>query len=578
MALRNHIPTIRELIPALMGGRTPPPAPSERAGATILRPALVSDGALATYVVPGDFPERTADWFLSGETRYPPSADNELEHFRDAREAYPAMKEAIETATGPDHFVLLVGWSIHVDFDILEASTGPGDHADRARRPPPAGATAPAQELPQERTLDAILRRKAGDGVKVRVLVWAQPGSGDIDPYNNMLNPLVAGVVWEWIRPNAEGAAVHDAATAWEPLSPGLVMRTDPDTHRPFNSHHHKILLVSGSQGLIGFYGGIDFNPDRTRTVPDGAPQHDIHARVRGPAAENLLDLARERWEHSFAAQGEQVGVPVGFYLSDLPATAPLPAAREPRVRVQIGQTIGNPHIAGDGWTSNAWSMIHAAIGRAQRFIYLEDQYFWSEDAVQALAGALPRLAHLTILIPGDRFQGFICNLRHWALRRLLELTPANHRDKIGVYERTGTNGAYVHAKSWIFDDELAIIGSANCNRRGYQSDSEVIGVSADLDWSDANGRRGGRWYQIELDTAHSLRMRMWQKHLGVSLEDVYDGVGAAHLWRRPEPTAQVAEYQPLDGGRPVPWRTFVTSRPDASNDQAGRIIDPPHP
>jgi phosphatidylserine/phosphatidylglycerophosphate/cardiolipin synthase-like enzyme len=576
MALRNHIPTIRELIPGLMGGSTPPTPPPERAGTTLLRTALVSDGTVSTYVVPGDFPEHTDQWFRSGETRYPPSADNEFEHFRDAREAYPAMKEAMETATGQGHFIILVGWSIHIDFDILEASTSPGDHADRGRRPPPGGPTPPAQESPQDRTLDAILRRKTGEGVMVRVLVWAFPMARQNDPSNA---PGLLVTMAELLAPPGEGDAVQHAADTWAPLSPGLVMRADPDNHSSLGSHHQKVLLVNGTQGLIGFYGGLDYNPDRTRTVPDGAPQHDIHARVRGPAADDLLNLVRERWDSSFPVQGTVHGVPDGRYLSDLPATAPLPATREPRVRVQIGHTVGNPHIAQGGWTSNTWSMIEHAIQRAQRFIYVEDQYIFSEAAVAALALALRHITHLTILVPGDRFQGIICELRHWALRRLLEQTHADDRNKIGVYERTGTNGAYVHAKSWIFDDELAIIGSANCNRRGYQSDSEVIGVSSDLDWPDAHGRRGGLWYRLELDTAHSLRMRMWQKHLGVPLEDVHDGVASAYLWRRPEPTASVMEYQPLDNNhRPVPWRTFVPNRPDAANNVVGRIIDPPRP
>lgn len=32
----------------------------------------------------------------------------------------------------------------------------------------------------------------------------------------------------------------------------------------------------------------------------------------------------------------------------------------------------------------------------------------------------------------------------------------------------------YVHPKCWVFDDELAVIGSANCNRRRWEHDSEI--------------------------------------------------------------------------------------------------------
>ena len=38
-----------------------------------------------------------------------------------------------------------------------------------------------------------------------------------------------------------------------------------------------------------------------------------------------------------------------------------------------------------------------------------------------------------------------------------------------------GSSLTYVHSKIWIMDDRFAVIGSSNCNNRGYNHDSEVV-------------------------------------------------------------------------------------------------------
>lgn len=68
----------------------------------------------------------------------------------------------------------------------------------------------------------------------------------------------------------------------------------------------------------------------------------------------------------------------------------------------------------------------------------------------------------------------------------------------------------YVHAKAWVFDDKFAIIGSANCNNRGYYSDGEAVAGIAD---KNPGGTR--LWF------AHRLRMALWMKHLDLSEKDV---------------------------------------------------------
>jgi len=109
----------------------------------------------------------------------------------------------------------------------------------------------------------------------------------------------------------------------------------------------------------------------------------------------------------------------------------------------------------------------------------------WIEASAAALNRRVPSLAHLTILIAVSEISDLPCQ---WSYRRDLINTvtagpSAADAAKVRVFRLVtppattppvyGTH-TYVHAKMWIFDDELAVIGSANCNRRGWQSDSEA--------------------------------------------------------------------------------------------------------
>src|SRR5262249_14593201 len=70
--------------------------------------------------------------------------------------------------------------------------------------------------------------------------------------------------------------------------------------------HHQKILIVNSGLGLTAFCGGIDINPDRVQAAgkgssrgsgsTPGAPLHDVHCRIAGPAAWDLLRVFVERW------------------------------------------------------------------------------------------------------------------------------------------------------------------------------------------------------------------------------------------------------------------------------------------
>jgi len=80
------------------------------------------------------------------------------------------------------------------------------------------------------------------------------------------------------------------------------------------------------------------------------------------------------------------------------------------------------------------------------------------------------------------------------------------------------TEQIYVHSKLMIVDDRVAIIGSANINDRSMKGDrdSEIAMVVENTHLQDST--MGGKPFPVG-EFAHTLRCKLWEEHLGVSLE-----------------------------------------------------------
>jgi phosphatidylserine/phosphatidylglycerophosphate/cardiolipin synthase-like enzyme len=328
-------------------------------------------------------------------------------------------------------------------------------------------------------------------------------------------------------------------------------------------------VLVYGNEGLVGFLGGVDFNPDRVRNVAVGGtdvhgPLNDVHMRVTGDAATDLLKLAVDRWNFArpwtpaadlmgwlvrqsallaSVLSGAPAGPTSGRELDDL---TPLleravssGTASLPHHVVKVGQTVGNPDLVRPA-ANGVWPTVGHAIKHAKHFIYMEEQYFWSCPAAELLGEAAARVRHITMLLPPDDAIGE--RERFDALRHMKDRAGPN-AEKIRIYVVNETMWQYVHSKVLIVDDELAIIGSANCNDRGYVWDSEVNAAVADHPWQSPAGTRHGRWSVVELGFARKLRIQLWQKYLRRPAEELVDGEAAEVHWRVPTGQARIADY-----------------------------------
>jgi phosphatidylserine/phosphatidylglycerophosphate/cardiolipin synthase-like enzyme len=530
--------------PSLPNDLTPP-------SDLVSRKARVGTKGRNTLRMPNDSSkDDTASWFtappgnvaVQGNPMNPISTGNEVKYFVDAPATFDEMTDAMDTATGQDngkfsgkdHFIYLLNWWADDSFELRNDV-------------PSAGSPGQCNSC-----LLLKLRQASARGVTVRAMFWDQQMSSQNDKEVNDINGLPTGAAVLDGRGN-------EAVPTGVPLIP---IR--------FGSQHQKILCVFGEAGLIAFCGGVDFNTDRVVAGGSGSPLHDVHCRVRGPAAADLLQIFVQRWNDH--PQGQQHNRPPAMGgKGPLVTLNALPDPAGPQT-VQIGRTFGD--IGGSGikpygfaakGERTAREVILAGIRNAKRFLYTEDQYFIGNPQLQAALMttlAKPTFQHFTVVL--THFKISDLPLVHEKRRNFLQPLMNAAPGKVRVFFLRGTGSqstfdagqephTYVHAKIWIADDEFASIGSVNSNNRSWSHDSEVTAGIYDV----------GNDAVLTYHMAHKLRIELWQEHLNMGgatgAAELSDGVAAAAQWLAPPAGARIKPYdihEPGDhhflGGIPI--------------------------
>lgn len=332
-------------------------------------------------------------------------------------------------------------------------------------------------------------------------------------------------------------------------------------------SHHQKLVIVrrpGDERSDRAFVGGIDLShgrrddhihagdPQPIQLDPrygDRPPWHDIQLEVEGPVVGDLDGTFRERWDDptpldhanqlrallSRAMSKQRRGRPLPAPLPDPPAAG---TQAVQVLRTYPGRRPRYP-FAPDGERSVARAFVKA-VGRARRLIYIEDQYFWSTEMAEVLAGALRRHRELQVIAVVPRYPDKDGRLSgppsRVAQQRAIAAVQAAGGDRVGFFDLVNHTGTpvYVHAKACVIDDVWASVGSDNLNRRSWTHDSELgcAVIDSKLDWrepADPGGLGDGA-----RQFARDLRMQLWSEHLGVSASDdsLLDLAGAVGRWR----------------------------------------------
>lgn len=504
------------------------PGPQAPPDHLVKRTARVAVSVVNTIRVPHDrYKDETAAWFQTGSSMPAVVHDSQVKYFVDANAAFEEMVAAIRTANQPGHFIYMVNWFCDVDFNLLV-----NDNAINLR---------------------TLLTGASGQGVKIRALLWkgiiGMSQNEDAVHFLNSVKMQMTAQGPQWIPVDNP---LKDAAAIWDARG-NQNIGTVPFIGilpKHAGSQHQKFLCVFGEQGLVCFCGGIDFNPDRVtqfdkkgnQVTEHGAPLHDVHCRIIGPAAMELVNLFVKKWnDHSASAHiNAKKGAPI---------VPPVPGKAGEQI-VQVGRTLNrDAYKFAPGGERTGAALIAHAIANAKRFIYTEDQYFvGSPELLSALSTALGRIEHFTALVtyfrltdlPECQFHRSLFIKRLKAVGgskvRIFALWPPDAPAK--AFKDGKVPHTYVHAKTWIVDDEFAVIGTLNSNRRSWSHDSEVCAGIYETSTDQV----------LHYRMAHWLRMNLWQEHLNMmslpgSSAELADGVASGVHWLKPPPGARVRPY-----------------------------------
>jgi phosphatidylserine/phosphatidylglycerophosphate/cardiolipin synthase-like enzyme len=560
------------------------------------------------------------NWFVANTKPLPRFTErNTVRALVDGKETYSAMVEALDTLTGPQHFLYLAAFLVHPDFPLIPERSG--TH------------------------FWEILERLDGAGVKTAILLAALNTNGILGRFGPKKNIMVGIDYVNYV--------------AWQ-------------------QSHQKFMIIHGEEGVVAFCGGIDLSDNRVTGPDHENPDlwHDVHARLEGPAIRDLHYTFTQRFNQLSSRGPVLDSTPptiVGHGSQYVQVTRTYP------VMLSLGQDSARPKPFPFATTERERGTLNAirrALQRAQRYIYIEDQYLTpyggpypydaKEDSTGILGdllGALKRIDYLVIVIA--KRADHAAAETHFRRARIIRTLRKAFPEKVHVFymatsspsqaarlsvramdpeaaakqdmlraageelarpqplspevasgpaqllselrrghgpgagsvaqleqlqaqvvaalqadQAQGAHAAgvrataagatqeraiYVHSKVLIVDDVYVKIGSANCNRRSYMCDTE-----ADLHIIDGAVADGASAF------AREFRVRLWAELLGLDERSrgvLEDPLQAHQFWKSPPPGAKVRYFDEMKGHYSWKQDTYTKELTDKDLSKGGQLF-----
>lgn len=495
--------------------------------------------------------DERAPLLVPGETCWRIETAERLSVLVDADAYFAALRSAISQAS---KHVFIIGWDV--------------DSRTRLLRPRDAANDGlPTELLP---FLRAVLRRRPS--LHVYVLTW------DFS--------VIYALEREWM-PSWVFSHAH----------PRLHFMLDR-AHVVGASQHQKLVVVDDE---LAFTGGMDLTirrwdssahagHDPRRVDPEGEPYgpiHDVQLCVQGPAARALAESARERLQR--ALEKGHGGTPLGgqsvpelqaeleheAHASLWPARVPVDFSRVP---VGLARTYSSTLTPAEDIREIA-ALTRRAFTSAERYVYIENQYFTAWTAAAALAESLaaPEGPEIILVLP-QLETGWLEQSSMGVLRRqvLARVRRSDRHGRLHIYYPKlpdSQHGLAIHGKLLICDDRVLKSGSANLSNRSLGLDTEC-----DL---CLEARPDQRSFEYLSNGIHAVLVRMLSEHLDLPQEQCraqLSAAGSLHAFiesqrGRPRCLEPVPEQLPdpvwdlgalgdwvIDPERPMAAETFIAS------------------
>ncbi|KAF1883162.1 hypothetical protein Lal_00003345 [Lupinus albus] len=447
----------------------------------------------------------------------------------------------------------------------------------------------PQTEIPHAREvkLGELLKKKSEEGVAVRVMIWDDETSLPFIKNKGVMN-------------------THDEDAFSYFKHTKVICRKCPRLHHKFPTlfaHHQKTITVDtrvhnsvNEREIMSFLGGVDLCDGRYDTekhslfhtldkesqyedfyqtniagasLNKGGPRepwHDAHACVTGEAAWDVLTNFEQRWTKQC---DPSLLVPANTLGNLVPRTSSSTLS-ERDWKVQVYRSIDHVSASQLFRKLTVERSIHEAyveaIRRADRFIYIENQYFiggchfWEKDKYSGCTNLIPieiALKVVSKIKAKERFAVYIVipmwpegvpesepvqDILHWTRETMImmyrligealqESEEQGHpRDYLNFFclanREQKKEGEYLPPHSphhetqyWnaqknrrfmVYVHSKLMIGSANVNQRSMdgQRDTEIaIGCYQSKDYGADN--------QIADGDIHAYRMSLWYEHTG---------------------------------------------------------------
>ncbi|KAG8643632.1 phospholipase D alpha 1 [Manihot esculenta] len=330
-------------------------------------------------------------------------------------EPHRCWEDVFDAITNAKHFIYITGWSVYTEISLVRDS----------RRPKPGG----------DITLGELLKKKASEGVRVLMLVWDDRTSVGLLKKDGLM-----ATHDEETEHYFQNTDVNCVLCPRNPDDGGSIIQ-DLQISTMF-THHQKIVVVDSAlpngdtqrRRIVSFVGGIDLCDGRYdspfhslfrtldtahhddfhqpnfagASIEKGGPRepwHDIHSKLEGPIAWDVLFNFEQRWRKQGGKdllvqlrELEDIIIPPSpvVYPDDyetwnvqlfrsIDGGAAFGFPETPEEAARAGLVSGKDNII-DRSIQDAY--IHA-IRRAKDFIYIENQYFlgssfgWAPDGIK---------------------------------------------------------------------------------------------------------------------------------------------------------------------------------------------------